>query len=151
MRQGRELAVTANKSHSLSPLPGCGVFAKLSGQVILMKSFKLLIFTIVLGVLIAATFAVASGNAALLIIDTRTEAEWNEGHLEGAILIPYDRIAQGITTIAPEKNTEIKLYCRTGRRSGIALETLKRAGYSNLKNLGSMGDAAKELHKPIVK
>ena len=116
-----------------------------------MKSFKIVILAIVLGVIIAETFAAASENAAPLIIDTRTETEWNEGHLEGAVLIPYERIAQGITTAAPDKNTQIILYCRTGRRSGIALETLKNAGYSNLTNMGSIGNAAKELQKPIIK
>lgn len=116
-----------------------------------MKRLKILILTIILGVLTAPTFAAASEDTAPLIIDTRTKAEWDEGHLEGAVLIPYEMIAQDITTIAPDKNTEINLYCRTGRRSGIALETLKKAGYSHLKNLGSMGNAAKELHKPIVK
>jgi len=47
--------------------------------------------------------------------------------------------------------SKINLYCRTGRRSGIALETLKSAGYRNLTNLGSMENAAKELRLPIVK
>jgi len=116
-----------------------------------MKSIKIIIFTIVLGVLTAAASAAGNGNTAALIIDARTEAEWDEGHLESAVLIPYDRIAQGITTFAPDKNTEIYLYCRTGRRSGIALETLKNIGYSHLSNLGSLENAAKELGKPIVK
>lgn len=116
-----------------------------------MKSILILIFTIVLGVLTAASFAAGNGNNAPLIIDARTEAEWNEGHLEGAVLIPYDRIAQEINKFAPDKDTKINLYCRTGRRSGIALETLKSTGYRHLINLGSMENAAKELRKPIVK
>jgi phage shock protein E len=119
-----------------------------------MKIIKILMITIlsiVPGVLTTPAFAAENGNAAPLIIDARTEAEWNEGHLEGAVLIPYDTIAQGITAVAPDKKTEIYLYCRTGRRSGIALETLKKAGYSNLTNLGSKENAAKELGKPIVK
>jgi phage shock protein E len=123
----------------------------IEGQIIHMKSTKFLILTIVLGTLIATSFAAGGGNTAPLTIDTRTEAEWNEGHLEGAVLIPYDRIAQEITLFAPDKNTKINLYCRTGRRSGLALETLKTSGYSNLDNLGSMENAAKELGKPIVK
>jgi phage shock protein E len=126
---------------------------QIKGQGLPMKIIKILIITIlsiVPGVLTTPTFA-AGDAAAPLIIDARTEAEWNEGHLEGAVLIPYDTIAQGITAVAPDKNTEIYLYCRTGHRSGIALETLKKAGYSNLTNLGSKENAAKELDKPIVK
>jgi phage shock protein E len=121
------------------------------GQGLHMKIIKILIFTLVLGVLASPAFEAEIGNAAPLIIDARTESEWNDGHLDGAVLIPYDTIAQGITAVAPDKKTEIYLYCRTGRRSGIALETLKKAGYSNLTNLGSKENAAKELGKPIVK
>jgi phage shock protein E len=126
---------------------------QIKGQGPPMKIIKILIVTIlsiVPGVLTTPAFA-AGDAAAPLIIDARTEAEWNEGHLDGAVLIPYDTIAQGITAVAPDKKTEIYLYCRTGRRSGIALETLKKAGYSNLTNLGSKENAAKELGKPIVK
>jgi len=102
-------------------------------------------------VLVASSFAAKDENSSEIIIDTRTEAEWNEGHLEGAVLIPYDTIVQGITPYAPDKNANINLYCRTGRRSGIAFETLKNAGYGNLKNLGSMENASQELGVPIVK
>jgi len=116
-----------------------------------MKTIRIAILAIALGVLPAAAFPIGDNTAASLIIDARTEAEWAEGHIEGAVLIPYDRIAEGIQTIAPDKNTKINLYCRTGRRSGIALETLKKSGYSNLDNLGSMENAAKELRRPIVK
>jgi len=116
-----------------------------------MKSIKLLIMTVMLGVFIASSFAFGDEKSAAIIIDTRTEAEWNEGHLEGAILIPYDSIVQGIAAIAPDKISDINLYCRTGRRSGIALETLKKEGYTNLNNLGSMENASTELGKPIVK
>lgn len=116
-----------------------------------MKIIRIVILTIVLGVLAVAAFAAGNGNAAPLVIDVRTEAEWNEGHLEGAVLIPYDRIEQGITAVAPDKNTKIYLYCRSGRRTGIAAETLKKAGYQHLINLGTVENAAKELQKPVVK
>jgi phage shock protein E len=116
-----------------------------------MKIARIVILTIVLGVLAAAAFAAGNGNAAPLVIDVRTEAEWNEGHVEGAVLIPYDRIEEGITAVAPDKNSKIHLYCRSGRRTGIAIETLKKAGYQNLINLGTVEEAAREMHKLIVK
>lgn len=116
-----------------------------------MKRIKILICTTLLGVLTATSFAAGNGNTEPLIVDARTEGEWIEGHLEDAVLIPFDQITEGIKTYAPDKNTKIYLYCRTGRRSGIALDTLKDAGYKNLKNLGSMENAAKELRMPIVK
>ena len=86
-----------------------------------------------------------------VIIDVRTEAEWKEGHLEGAVLIPHERIVEGITAVAPDKKGKIYLYCRSGRRTGIAFDALKQTGYENLVNLGTMQNASKILKRPIVK
>jgi len=70
-------------------------------------------------------------------IDVRTAEEYQAGHLEGAINIPYDEIQQKITSVATDKSTDIQLYCRSGRRSGIALETLRSMGYSKVANAGA--------------
>ncbi len=86
-----------------------------------------------------------------LIIDVRTEAEWNNGHLEGAVLIPYDVIGEKIGAVAKEKSKRIYVYCRTGRRSKIAKEALEKLGYKDVVNLGSLEDAAKALKRKIVK
>jgi phage shock protein E len=86
-----------------------------------------------------------------LVIDVRTEAEWNNGHLEGAVLIPYDVIGEKIGTVAKDKSKPIYVYCRTGRRSQIAKEALERLGYKNVKNLGSLQDAAKTMKRRVVK
>lgn len=86
-----------------------------------------------------------------LLIDVRTEPEWNEGHLDGAILIPYDKIGEEIAKIAPDKKAIIQLYCRTGRRSGIALDALKKLGYGDVTNYGSVKDASEKLQIPVVK
>ena len=86
-----------------------------------------------------------------LLIDVRTDSEWQEGHLEGAILIPYDKIGEGIAKVAPDRKTAINLYCRSGRRSGIALETLKKLGYEDVSNVGSVRDASEKLKIKVVK
>lgn len=86
-----------------------------------------------------------------LLIDVRTEAEWNEGHLRGAIRIPHEKIGDEIGRIAPDRKTRINLYCRTGRRSGIALDTLRKLGYENATNDGGIGEAAEKLQIPVVK
>lgn len=86
-----------------------------------------------------------------LIVDVRTEQEWREGHLEGAVLIPHDRIEQEITAAAPDKKGRIYLYCRSGRRTGIAFDALKRMGFENLVNLETLEKASRTLDKPIVK
>jgi phage shock protein E len=86
-----------------------------------------------------------------LVIDVRTEAEWNSGHVEGAILIPYDVIGEKIGAVTKDKTKRIYVYCRSGRRSGIAKETLEKLGYKDVVNLGSYEDAAKALKRKIVK
>lgn len=79
------------------------------------------------------------------VIDVRTEAEWQAGHIEGAILIPYDQIKARIGTVTQDKSAPIALYCRSGRRSGIALQALKELGYVNVENLGSLQEARQKL------
>lgn len=70
-------------------------------------------------------------------IDVRTEAEFAAGHLEGAVNIPHDRIGTVIGGVVADKDQVIRLYCRSGRRSGIALKKLKKLGYTNVINEGA--------------
>lgn len=116
-----------------------------------MKIIRIVVLSLVLGVFTVAAFAAGKEGAVPVIVDVRTVAEWNEGHLEGAVLIPHDKIEEGIGAVAPDKKTKIYLYCRSGRRTGIALETLKKAGYQEVISLDTLGNAAKVLRKPIVK
>lgn len=85
-----------------------------------------------------------------ILIDVRTEAEFSEKFIPGTILIPHDKIAQKISEKAPDKNTPIALFCRSGRRSAIAGQTLTRLGYKNVTDLGGIDDAAKKLKKDII-
>jgi len=85
-----------------------------------------------------------------LIIDVRTVQEWDKGHLEGAILIPHDQIAERIGTIVKDKSKTIYVYCRTGRRTKIAKDALEKLGYKDIVDLGPLEDAAKTLKRKIV-
>jgi phage shock protein E len=82
-------------------------------------------------------------TADYILIDVRTAAEYENGHIPSAILIPYDTIAADPPTT--DKNALIILYCRTGRRSGIAYETLSKMGYKNLVNFGAVSNWRGEL------
>lgn len=75
-------------------------------------------------------------NPHSVLIDVRTTAEFAEGALPGAEQIDHTQIANHISTLAPDKDTPIVLYCRSGRRSGIAEDSLRALGYSNLINGG---------------
>lgn len=80
-----------------------------------------------------------------IIIDTRTQMEYDASHIEGALLIPYDVIGSRIEEEVKDKNAHIALYCRSGRRSGIATNILKNMGYKNAENYGGMHQAKERL------
>ena len=82
------------------------------------------------------------------VIDVRTEAEWNTGHLEGALHIEWQEILKISSDI--KKDEEIFLYCRSGNRSGKATKILLEAGYVNAKNAGSILNASELLNIKII-
>jgi len=71
-----------------------------------------------------------------LVVDVRTAEEFAGGHLEGALNIPFDKIAERVAELGSSKDRAIMLYCRSGRRSGIAQDTLKGLGFTNVLNGG---------------
>ena len=75
-----------------------------------------------------------------IIIDARTEEEYAEGHIEGAILIPEYEIKDRAEKELPDKDALILVYCRSGRRSKIASEELVKLGYTNIKEFGGIID-----------
>ena len=84
----------------------------------------------------------------MTVIDVRTEAEWDTGHLEGALHIEWQDILNISSDI--QKDEEIFLYCRSGNRSGKATKILIDAGYINAKNAGSIEDASELLGIKII-
>lgn len=87
--------------------------------------------------------AIAKGA---VIVDVRTDEEFQQGHLPGAIHIPYDQLGTRAGEIPGGQQQPMVLYCRSGRRSGIAKQTLDGLGYSNTINGG--GYEALERTKP---
>jgi phage shock protein E len=71
-----------------------------------------------------------------LIIDTRTPGEFSSGHIEGAVNIPHNVIAQHIGDHL--KDQPVIVYCHSGARSGAAKRVLEQAGYSRVVNGGSL-------------
>ena len=88
-------------------------------------------------------------NAVLL--DVRTPEEHKSGYLEGAVLLPLAELESKISSKVADKNTPIYIYCRSGRRAGTAVETLKAMGYTDLHNLGGLKDAQDKLDIPVSK
>ena len=82
-----------------------------------------------------------------IIIDARTQSEYDEGHIPGAILIPEYEIADRAEKELHDKNQLILVYCRSGRRSKIAAEELVKLGYTNVKEFGGIIDWEYEIVK----
>lgn len=82
-----------------------------------------------------------------IIIDARTQEEFDEGHIENAILIPEYEISERAEKELPVKNQLILVYCRSGRRSKIAAQALVELGYTNVKEFGGIIDWKYEIVK----
>ena len=82
-----------------------------------------------------------------IILDVREQDEFDEGHIEDAILIPYTQINAKAEEMLPEKGQLILVYCRSGRRSKIASEALVGLGYTNVKEFGGIIDWPYEIMK----
>lgn len=82
-----------------------------------------------------------------LLVDVRTPAEFATGFLDGAINIEYQDIAQLASRPGVAKQDDITLYCRSGRRSGIALESLRSLGFENVRDIGSYEQAQETLRR----
>ena len=75
-----------------------------------------------------------------VVLDVRTQEEFDEKHIPGAILIPDYEIREKAEEILKDKNQLILVYCRSGRRSKNAAEILVELGYKNIKEFGGIID-----------
>lgn len=73
-----------------------------------------------------------------VILDVRTQAEYDESHIPGAILIPHDTVATAAEDALPDKDQLILVYCRSGNRSKQASQTLVDLGYTNVVEFGGI-------------
>ena len=75
-----------------------------------------------------------------IILDARTQEEYDQGHIPGAIVISHEEIAEKAEEVLTDKEQLILVYCRIGRRSKIAAEALVELGYTNIKEFGGISD-----------
>jgi phage shock protein E len=71
----------------------------------------------------------------LVILDVRTPAEFAAGHVPGARNVPHDAVASRLPELTALRDRPVVLYCRSGRRSALAAEQLRAAGFSRLLQL----------------
>ena len=82
-----------------------------------------------------------------VILDARTQAEYDEGHIPGAILIPHDTVATAAEDALPDKDQLILVYCRSGNRSKRASQALVDLGYTNVVEFGGINSWPYEVEK----
>lgn len=89
-----------------------------------------------------------SEDAALQIADVRRPAEWEEGHIAGALLLPLNQIAAAIGQLDPVR--PIAVHCKSGYRSAIAASLLLRAGFRQVVNVTGGFDVWKTARLPVA-
>ena len=75
-----------------------------------------------------------------IILDVRTQSEYEEKYIPGAILIPYTEIEEQAAEKLPNKDQLILVYCRSGNRSKTASEALEKLGYTYIREFGGIND-----------
>jgi rhodanese-related sulfurtransferase len=85
----------------------------------------------------------------LYVLDVRTPQEYAEGHVPGAVNVPYDQLASRLAEVPKDK--DVVLYCKSGRRAGIAADVLAANGYKRLSHLEGDMNAWVEKGRPIAK
>ena len=83
---------------------------------------------------------IMDSEAGYIILDVRTQEEYDQGHIPGAIVISHEEIEEKAEEVLTDKDQLILVYCRSGRRSKIAAEALVELGYTNIKEFGGIID-----------
>ena len=86
----------------------------------------------------------------IVILDVRSEGEYNQGHVANAINISHDMVAEKLSQLAQYKDSTVVVYCRSGRRAGVAEDILTKNGFNNLRHLTGDMNGWLEAKLPVV-
>ena len=89
-----------------------------------------------------------AGAQAPFVLDVRAPEEFVTGHVPGAVNIPHEQVAARLAEVPKDK--EVVLYCRSGRRAGMAAEVLAANGYTRLAHLEGDMPAWIEKGRPVA-
>jgi rhodanese-related sulfurtransferase len=89
----------------------------------------------------------AKRDPSLFVLDVRTPQEYAAGHVPGAVNVPYDQVASHLAEIPKDK--DVVIYCRSGRRTGLAAEVLEANGYTKLGHLQGDMEAWLKDGRPV--
>ena len=81
---------------------------------------------------------IMTAKESYVLLDVRSESEYAEQHIEGALLLPGPELQSRVENVIPDKNTLIFVYCRSGQRSAQAARLLVSLGYTNVYDIGGI-------------
>lgn len=87
------------------------------------------------------------GLEKFVLLDARSEEEFSEGHIPGAIVIPHEEVSERAEAEIPEKDVPVFVYCRSGNRSKTASKALVDLGYSEVYEFGGIIDWPYEIEQ----
>ena len=94
---------------------------------------------------------IAWADRSLVVLDVRTSAEYGDGHIPGAINIPHDELGKRVAELADARDSDIVVYCRTGRRAQEAIGVLQKQGFKRVYHLEGDYTRWSEEKRPVVK
>lgn len=74
-------------------------------------------------------------EGAPLVLDVRSEREYQSGHVPGAVHINYQELSSRLSEVSADRDEEVVVYCEVGGRADVANEVLESAGYTRVRNL----------------
>lgn len=95
-------------------------------------------------------FQAKAQEAGVVLLDVRTAGEFAAGHIEGAINIDVEGMTFEGEIANLDKSTTYAIYCQSGRRSRIAVETMTEAGFTKLFNLDQGIGSWQSAGLPVV-
>jgi len=94
---------------------------------------------------------IAWADRSLVVLDVRTPEEFAAGHVPGAINIPHTELAARVAELEGSRDSDIVVYCRTGKRAAEALGVLEKSGFKRLMHLEGDYTRWNEEKRPVVK
>jgi rhodanese-related sulfurtransferase len=91
-----------------------------------------------------------AGNSSLIVLDVRTQSEYDEGHLENAVLIPLTELESRIDEIVQYRDSEIIVYCKAGSRSAQASSILDSNNFTKVFNVLGGITAWESANYPVI-
>ncbi|NQY87044.1 MAG: rhodanese-like domain-containing protein [Colwellia sp.] len=94
--------------------------------------------------------ALKAPNHNIVVLDVRSKEEYQNGHLVNAINISHNTVAEKLNQLSQYKNSTVVVYCRSGRRAGIAEQILAENGFENLRHLTGDMNGWLKADLPVV-